>query len=156
MLYFSDTVCVLTSSSLPALDGALESSNGDANGLCMLFLLLSKPPVSEAQLLRLEDIAEPGREVVGLGDGESWYGRGALPLEGASSISEDGWDETYGGRVGPFNKFLACNPGVGGKLMAGLSNRMVFSKSPPLPELTVICGGLRPGPKPPGVAIFLL
>ena len=32
MLNFSDTVCVFRSSSLPARDGALESSKGEANG----------------------------------------------------------------------------------------------------------------------------
>jgi len=32
MLNFSDTVCVFKSSSLPARDGALESSNGEPNG----------------------------------------------------------------------------------------------------------------------------
>lgn len=149
MLYFSETVCVLISSSLPALEGALESSNGDANGLCRLSLMLS---ASEAQLLLLEDIAEVGREGLGLSVGESVYGRGTLPRDGGSNISEDPWtDEPYTVR-GPCNRFLDCKPGVGGKLI-GLSDRMRSTKSPPLPLLTVICGGLRPCPNPPGVAI---
>ena len=49
MLNFSETVCVFRSSSLPARDGALESSNGEPKG----------PPVmSELQLVRLEDMPE--------------------------------------------------------------------------------------------------
>lgn len=46
MLNFSDTVCVFRSSSLPARDGALESSKGEAKGA---------PVKSELQLVRLED-----------------------------------------------------------------------------------------------------
>ena len=149
MLYFSDTVCVLTSSSLPALEGALESSNGEAKGLCRLSLLL---PASEAQLLLLEDIAELGREGPGLSVGESVYNRGPVDRVGGSSISEESnTEEPYVGR-GPCSRFLGCNPGVGGKLIE-LSDRIASSKSPPLPELMVTCGGLRPGPSPPGVAI---
>jgi len=88
ILYFSDTVCVLTlSSKLPALEGALESSNGEANGEapCRLSLL----PPSELQLVLLEDIADTERDV-GLSVGSSWYGRG-IPREreGGSNISED-------------------------------------------------------------------
>lgn len=46
MLNFSDTVWVFKSSSLPARDGARESSKGEANG----------PPVmSELQLVRREE-----------------------------------------------------------------------------------------------------
>jgi hypothetical protein len=60
ILYFSDTVCVLIfSSSLPALEGALESSNGEANGPYRLSLLL---PASELKLVRRDDIAEFDRE----------------------------------------------------------------------------------------------
>lgn len=52
MLYFSDTVWVLTpSSSLPAREGALESSKGDAKGPRRLSLL---PADSELQLVRRE------------------------------------------------------------------------------------------------------
>lgn len=59
MLYFSDTVCVLMlSSSLPAREGALESSNGDAKGPLLLSLL----PASELQLVRLEDMADADRD----------------------------------------------------------------------------------------------
>jgi len=194
ILYFSDTVCVLISSSLPALDTGLESaygvaypllefglesSNGDANGLCKLDLLLSSPdlegalesspygdanglywfalvlssPACEAQLLLLEDIAEPGRDCAGLSVGESVYGRGTLELEGASNLSEVSWVLNIG-RAGLFNRFLVCKPGVGGKLIE-LSFR-IANRSPPLPEFTVMCGGLRPGPNPPGVAIVLI
>jgi hypothetical protein len=55
MLNFSDTVCVLRSSSLPALDGALESSNGDAKGL-----LDESCVMSELQLVR-RDMADGER-----------------------------------------------------------------------------------------------
>jgi hypothetical protein len=55
MLYFSDTVCVLRSSSLPARDGARESSNGDANGPERESRL---PTDSELQLVRREDIPD--------------------------------------------------------------------------------------------------
>lgn len=57
MLYFSETVCVLTpSSSLPALDGDLESSNGDANGPARLSLLPAEP---ELQLVLHEGASPP-------------------------------------------------------------------------------------------------
>jgi hypothetical protein len=57
MLYFSDTVWVFTlSSSLPALDGALESSNGEMKGPWRLSLLLA---LSELQLVRRDDMFEP-------------------------------------------------------------------------------------------------
>jgi hypothetical protein len=59
MLYFSDTVCVLTSnpSSLPVRDGDLESSKGEAKGPSRLLRL---PAESELQLDRLEELAETG------------------------------------------------------------------------------------------------
>lgn len=68
MLYFSDTVWVLTfSSSLPALDGALESSNGEANGE-MKGPRLSLLPASELQLVRRDDIAEAARDGLSMGE----------------------------------------------------------------------------------------
>lgn len=84
MLYFSETVCVLTlSSSLPARDGALESSNGEAKGP-----LLSLLPASELQLVLLDDIADVALE--GLSGPKSWYGLGGpRALEGGSNISDD-------------------------------------------------------------------
>lgn len=149
MLYFSDTVCVLTlSSSLPARDGALESSKGDANGPWRLSLL----PASDSQLVRLEDIADCVRELGS--DGMSWYGRGPRFLEGGSSISEDSAmpGEAYMAGEGRICPWLLCNrsldcPGVPGSEDTELSDRMLSRISPPLPELTVMCGGLRPGPK---------
>ena len=52
MLYFSLTVWVLTpSSSLPALDGALESSNGEMKGPILLSRLRSEPDDHEVRLL---------------------------------------------------------------------------------------------------------
>lgn len=54
MLYFSLTVCVLTpSSSLPALDGARDSSKGDANGPARLSRLASDPDDQDVRLLVL-------------------------------------------------------------------------------------------------------
>lgn len=61
MLYFSETVWVLTlSSSLPALEGALESSNGEANGE-MNGPRLSLLPASELQLVLRDDMADAAR-----------------------------------------------------------------------------------------------
>ena len=75
----------MLSSSLPAREGALESSNGDAKGPLLLSLL----PASELQLVLLEDMADPDRDT-GLYVGISWYGLGGpLALDGGSSISED-------------------------------------------------------------------
>lgn len=55
MLYFSDTVCVLTfSSSLPALDGVLESAKGS-----IPYILLSRPLPSELKLV-LRDRSSTG------------------------------------------------------------------------------------------------
>lgn len=56
MLNFSDTVCVLRSSSLPARDGALESSKGEAKGPYLESRLATE---SESQL-DLRDTAEAG------------------------------------------------------------------------------------------------
>ena len=121
------------SSSLPARDGALESSNGDAKGLPM--------PCSDAQLDLLEDIDEPGREAPGLAAGESLYRRGArADREGGSSISEDSAtpaEPLYKGREPCGNRFLDCNPGVPGTLIVP-SDDIVSSKLPPLPEFTVM------------------
>jgi hypothetical protein len=58
MLYFSDTVCVFRSSSLPVRDGALESSNGDANGPKRESRLAAD---SELQLVLRDDIPDGDR-----------------------------------------------------------------------------------------------
>lgn len=83
MLYFSETVCVLTcSSSLPVRDGALESSNGEANGPGRSSL----PPWSDVQLVLLEDIVDGAGDL----DGESSSrNRCALDLDGGRSSSAD-------------------------------------------------------------------
>ena len=49
---FSDTVCVLSSSSLPAREGARESSKGEAKGD------LESRVMSDSQLVRREDMFE--------------------------------------------------------------------------------------------------
>lgn len=61
MLYFSETVWVLMlSSSLPAREGTLESSSGDANGEPngAAKPRLSRLGASKAQLELLEDIPD--------------------------------------------------------------------------------------------------
>ena len=82
MLYFSLTVCVLTpSSSLPALEGALESSNGDTNGPILLSLLLSDPDDHDVRLL-LRPLANGDRAI-----GESSSRNLLGPFRGGSNIS---------------------------------------------------------------------
>lgn len=143
MLYFSETVWVFISSSLPAREGALESSNGEENGPSRLSLL----PASELQLVLLDDMPEPALDR--LSAGRSWYWRGFRALDGASSISEE---SATPGESFPYNK----GPGGdrGGWLIrcgmsclvwadvpdedGGLSVPILCSKSPPLPELTVM------------------
>jgi hypothetical protein len=51
-----------SSSLLPALEGVLESSKGEAKGPCRLSLLL---PPSELRLVLRDDWAEAERESVG-------------------------------------------------------------------------------------------
>ena len=80
MLYFSDTVCVFRSSSLPAREGALESSNGDANGPNRESRL---PTDSELQLVRRDDIAEGDRS------GDSSLNARVRDFFGGSSSSAD-------------------------------------------------------------------
>jgi len=52
-LYFSLTVYVFTSSSLPALEGARESSKGDTKGPSYILLFLL-PALSDDHEVRLE------------------------------------------------------------------------------------------------------
>jgi hypothetical protein len=61
MLYFSDTVCVFRSSSLPAREGARESSKGEANGEMPIALESRLPTDSELQLVRRDESAEGDR-----------------------------------------------------------------------------------------------
>ena len=75
MLNFSDTVCVFRSSSLPARDGDLESSKGDANG--------PLEDMSDSQLVRREDMAEGERS------GDSSRKGFILDLRGGSRRSPD-------------------------------------------------------------------
>jgi len=85
MLYFSLTVCVLTpSSSLPALEGARESSKGDANG----------PPYLLSLLPALSEDHDVLRELKPLCDGDlrgssSSRNLRVLLLRGGSSSSAD-------------------------------------------------------------------
>ena len=75
MLNFSETVCVFRSSSLPARDGALESSNGEAKG--------PLDDMSDSQLVRREDRAEGERS------GDSSLNGFILVFRGGSSRSPD-------------------------------------------------------------------
>ena len=81
MLNFSETVCVFKSSSLPARDGALESSNGEANG--------PLDDISESQLVRREDIAEGERS------GDSSLNGFILDFRGGSRRSPDSARPTW-------------------------------------------------------------
>lgn len=80
MLYFSDTVCVFRSSSLPFREGALESSKGDAKGP-----YLESRLASELQLVRRDalDIADGDRM------GDSSLNGFARDFFGGSSSSAD-------------------------------------------------------------------
>ena len=80
MLNFSDTVWVFRSSSLPVRDGALESSNGDMNGLSLESRLAID---SESQLDRCDDMAEEGRM------GDSSRNGFSFDFFGGSSSSAD-------------------------------------------------------------------
>ena len=89
MLYFSETVCVLTfSSSLPALDGALESAKGFES-----YTLLSLLPPSELQLVLLDEkplgVLKPFASGEPLAEGSSSRNRWVLDLDGGSSNSAD-------------------------------------------------------------------
>lgn len=75
MLNFSETVWVFRSSSLPARDGALESSKGEAKG--------PLDDMSESQLVRREDMTEGER------NGDSSRNGFILDFRGGSSRSPD-------------------------------------------------------------------
>lgn len=75
MLNFSETVCVFRSSSLPARDGALESSNGEAKG--------PRAEKSDSQLVRREDMIEGERS------GDSSLNGLILVFWGGRSMSPD-------------------------------------------------------------------
>lgn len=151
MLYFSDTVCVLTSSSLPAREGALESSKGLYwPPLCRLRPL---PEISELQLVRLEDMPEGDRET---GSGESRYGRGPRPWAGGSNISADSATPP-GALYSPGDGFEMLRPdwpvvgrcgGMSCLAVCGVLVDMEPSdprpfRSPAPAESTVMCGGRR-------------
>ena len=78
MLNFSDTVCVFKSSSLPAREGALESSKGEANGP------LESRVKSELQLDLRDDM--PDGDCMG---DSSRYWRLILSFLGGSSSSAE-------------------------------------------------------------------
>jgi hypothetical protein len=119
---------------------------------------------SELQLVLLEDMADADRDT-GLSPGLSVYGLiGPLAL-GGNSISDDcatsgvpynaeappvRGEWPAGGLCG--NSCLE-KPGVSAVVDCELSVRKFPNKSPPLPELTVICGGRR-GAREPSEAIM--
>lgn len=84
MLNFSLTVCVVTPSSLPALDGALESSNGDTKGPPYLLSLLPALSDDHDVLLLLKPLAEGER--MGLSSSRNLR---VLLLRGGSNSSVD-------------------------------------------------------------------
>jgi hypothetical protein len=143
ILYFSDTVWVFRSSSLPARDGARESSNGDAKGLICEWRLVCD---SELQLVRREDMAE--------GDPIGDSSRKALVLDffGGSSRSADSanppaWYGEFGpgdripglgavpGRIGVVSERAECWRDVLGRWGSGGSAKMSCE-----PELRRMCG----------------
>ena len=144
MLNFSETVCVFRSSSLPALDGALESSKGEANGPL---------DVSELQLVRRDDIADGDRS----GD-SSRYGL-VFSFFGGSSISADSatpaflynegtvGDRRLGlwgavvGRMGCVNERAELVLAVLGRTAGGELSSVRASW---VPELRRMCGGPFP------------
>lgn len=144
MLNFSETVCVLRSSSLPAREGALESSNGEAKGPL---------DMSELQLDRRDDMPEGDRN----GD-SSRYGR-VLSLRGGRSISADSAtaallyiDGTVGdrmpglcgavvGRMGCVNERAEVVRAVLGRAEGRLLSSVRASC---VPELRRMCGGPLP------------
>lgn len=86
MLYFSETVCVLTlSSSLPALEGARESSNG-----LDPYTLLSLLAASELQLDLLEENPGWGDAAPAAVGSSSRNRRGGPPRDGGNKSSADG------------------------------------------------------------------
>lgn len=85
MLYFSDTVWVLTwSSSLPARDGALESSKGDTKEPKSLLSRL--PAESLLELVLLDEVADAGDCT---GEGDSSPNRRGLDLDGGNKSSTE-------------------------------------------------------------------
>lgn len=141
MLNFSDTVWVFKSSSLPARDGARESSNGEAKGP------LESCVASELQLVRREDMPE--------GD-SSRYGR-VRSFLGGSSISADSAipEFAYIGMVGERRAGPGAVPGrigcvreraelvraVLGRTAGGALSSVRGSW---VPELRRMCGGAFP------------
>lgn len=85
MLYFWATVCVFRdqSSTLPALDVGLESSNGEKKGPRKLPRLFVP---SELMLVLRDDIPDPDLEYSVVG--ASWYVRCLITPFGVNSISE--------------------------------------------------------------------
>jgi hypothetical protein len=147
MLNFSETVCVFRSSSLPALEGARESSKGDAKGPL---------DMSELQLVRREDMPEGER----MGD-SSRYGR-VLSFRGGRSISADSAtpaflynDGTEGDRMLPMPVLMGAMLGrtgcvndrddvvlaVPGRAEGG---ELSSVRASCVPELRRMCGGPEP------------
>lgn len=144
MLYFSDTVCVLTwLSSLPALDDALESSKGDMKGPCLLSRLLAERLL---QLVLLDETVDTGDCK---GEGDSSLNCRGLDVDGGNKSSADSpglWCWYSGGlescaRIGLLAVVLLVNgrtPGESGESFIML--RMLST-----PELRRTCGGFIVG-----------
>ena len=125
MLYFSDTVWVLTlSSSLPALDGVLESAKGSPP-----YILLSRPFPSELKLVLLDVLStgEPGTDSSSL---NRWVRdrEGGMSNVSAESIGPPLYsllntalplsDGEFGGLCwGTKERNDLCRPGANGRLL---------------------------------------
>lgn len=151
MLYFSDTVCVFKSSSLPIREGALESSNGDAKGPYLESRLVRLAADSELQLVRLEDKADAERR----GD-SSRKARTRVFFGGNSSSADSATpafsysDEVEAGERRP------CAMPAAAICEGGMSERGLFErdelgrcaselvKASCVPEFRRICGGAFP------------
>jgi hypothetical protein len=138
---------VLTcSSSLPARDGALESSNGDIKGLIRSALA----PVSEAQLLLREDMLDAAGDREG---DSSSRNRWARDFAGGRRSSDDSATPGVLYRALPPPSPGGCGRGGGGAGRFDFVNRDgPFPEGPAdgdvdaiikrscWPELSVICG----------------
>lgn len=137
MLYFSDTVWVLTlSSPLPARDGARESSKGDMKGPCLL------SAESLLQLVLLDEVADTGDCT---GEGDSSPNRRGLDLDGGNKSSADSpglwcW---YSGSLDGFARIGLLL--VNGRAVGESGGSFIVLRMLSTPELRRMGGGFRIG-----------
>ena len=140
MLYFSDTVWVLTwSSSLPARDGALESSKGDMKGP---YLLSRLPAESLLELVLLDEMVDTGDRA---GEGDSSLSRRGLALDGGNKSSADSpglWSWYICGLEGCARIGLLF---VNGRVVDEWVGSFIMLRMLSTPELRRMCGGFLIG-----------